>query len=120
MGSCRLRPAPISSAQLLIEIHAAHAGIAAHAARARRRFRGFRTAIAGVRGKGRKLLFQVLLPAGGALDIWSFGGPADQLFKLRPTVFATVFVNRHGFCSYSTIRVQIRSMMPRTSAVCPP
>ena len=46
-------------------------------------------------GKGRKLLIEMALAAGGAFELGSFGGAADELLELGSAVLATVFVDRH-------------------------
>lgn len=78
-----------------VEVQATLPGIAALPAWARRHIGGRGPAIASVRGKSGKLLLQMLLTARRALDARGVDRAADQLFKLRPTVFATVFINRH-------------------------
>src|ERR1019366_7447710 len=103
-------------------VHAAHAGSGtASAGGAGRHFGAFRGAV-GVGGKGGEFLLQMLLPAGRADESVRVGGAPDQLFELGSAIGTKVFIDRHGVVSpYSNIRVQMRSMTPRTSAAeCPP
>jgi hypothetical protein len=46
-------------------------------------------------GKGGKLLIKMALTAGGALEVGSLGGAAEELLELRPAVLATVFIDWH-------------------------
>src|ERR1035438_969427 len=103
-------------------IHAAHAGGGtASSGGAGGHFGTLRGAV-GAGGEGGEFLLQVLLAAGRADESVCVGGAADQLFELGPAIGTKVFIDRHGVVSpYSNIRVQMRSMTPRTSAaVCPP
>src|ERR1035438_6796668 len=98
-------------------IHAAHAGSGtASAGGARGHFGAFGGAV-GVGGEGGEFLLQVLLAAGRTDERVRVGGAADQLFEFGSAIGTKVFVDRHGVVSpYSNIRVQMRSMTPRTSA----
>src|ERR1035441_7347510 len=98
-------------------VHAAHAGSgAASAGGAGGHFGALRRAV-GARGESRELLVEVLLAAGWAHERVRVGGAADQFLELGSAIGTKVFEDRHGVKSpYSNIRLQMRSMTPRTSA----
>ena len=97
-------------------IHAAHAGSGAASAGGAGGHVGALGGAVGAGGEGGELLLEVLLAAGRADKRVHVGGAADQLFELGSAIGTKVFVDRHGVVSpYSNIRVQMRSMTPRTS-----
>src|ERR1035438_4202473 len=98
-------------------VHAAHAGGGTASAGGAGGHFGALGGAVGAGGEGGEFLLKMLLAAGRANESVRVGGAADQLFELGSTIGTKVFVDRHGVVSpYSNIRVQMRSMTPRTSA----
>jgi hypothetical protein len=82
----------------LIQVHAAHAALthtaAAHAGSATRGL-GLLGA-GGMGGKSRILGGEVILAAGGAMQIAGIGATANQLFEFGSTIVASIFEDRHA------------------------